>query len=250
MPFHSCSDYIAVGTITCALIHPGSLARHDSSIEDTRLGTIPVYKLRDNEADDNENAESPPSSHGFASLTIGAYPALRTRLLCKTHSASNCLRCTAFTILVEEFLPPTISDWPTDQLLRRVDSLTMGAILRFATVAYGAIHAAAWNSYFPTTLEKWLWHSSSIYVSFSKIVWVVINLVAKICPGIDAPWIRFLHRKIFWLTDGVIVFRCTVCGLAYIFSRAYLVVEAFNSLRELPKEAYETPSWIQVLPHL
>lgn len=250
MPFHSCPDDTAVGAITCIRIRPGSLIRHDSSIEDTGLGNRSVYEIRANEADDTEHADLLPLSHGSASLAIGAYPALKTRLLCKSHSAVNCLNCTAFEIPAEEHLATTISDWPTDQLLRRVDSLIMGAILWFATIAYGAIHTAAWNSYFPTTLEKWLWHSSSIYVAFSGIVWVVINLVAKLCPGIDALWIRFLHRKTFWLTDVVIVFLCTICGLAYIFSRAYLVVEAFNSLRELPRGAYETPSWIQVLPHL
>lgn len=150
---------------------------------------------------------------------------------------------------MEEFLVPTASDWPTNQLLRRVDSLVMGAVLWFATIAYGAIHTAAWNSYFPTTVEKWMWHSSSIYVAFSGMVWVAIHLVAKLFPSIDALWIRFLHRRTYWMTDCVIILLCTVCGLAYVFSRAFLVIEAFNSLRKLPKGAYDTPSWIQVLPH-
>ncbi|QDS70094.1 hypothetical protein FKW77_005027 [Venturia effusa] len=250
MPLNKSSNDTAAGALTCSLIHPAGLGRQEPSIEDTRPGSLSVYKLHVNEADGSELAESPSLSHDLASRAIAAHPALKTRLMCKTHSIVNCSGCTVLTIPAEEFLAPIISDWPTDQLLRRVDSLIMGAILWFATIAYGAIHTAAWNSYFPSTLEKWLWHASSIYVAFSGMVWVVINVAAKIFPGIDALWMRFLHRKTFWLTDVVIILLCTICGLAYIFSRAYLVVEAFVSLRELPKGAYETPSWTQVLPHL
>jgi hypothetical protein len=251
MPFHSCPDDAAVGVLDCVLTDPPSLRRRASSKDDTSSGNLPLYQLRATKADTGDmNAELPTPSHAFAALAIEAYPSLKARLLCKNHCISGCISCTIFTIPMEEFLSPTISDWPTDQLLQRHDTLIMGAVLWFSTIAYGAIHTAAWNSYFPTKLEEWLWHSSSIYVAFSGIVWVVIHLIARFCPGIDALWERFIARKTFWLSDVIIVFLCTVCGLAYIFSRAYLVVEAFNSLRKVPKEVYETPSWIQVLPHL
>jgi hypothetical protein len=151
---------------------------------------------------------------------------------------------------MEELLVPTTADYPNDELLRRVNSLVMGVILWGATIVYGAIHTAAWNAYFPTTIEKWMWHSSSVWVAFSGVVWVSINAVAKLIPQIDRLWMRFLRRKTHWLFDAVVLLLCVVCGVAYIFSRGFLVIEAFISLRRLPVAAYETPSWLQVLPHL
>lgn len=40
-----------------------------------------------------------------------------------------------------------------------------------------------------------------------------------------------------------------LCGGAFMAARAYLVVEAFASIRSLPKRAYETPDWTEVFPH-
>lgn len=37
-----------------------------------------------------------------------------------------------------------------------------------------------------------------------------------------------------------------LCGGAFMAARAYLVVEAFASIR---KRAYETPDWTEVFPH-
>lgn len=41
-----------------------------------------------------------------------------------------------------------------------------------------------------------------------------------------------------------------VCGLSLTLARLYVVVEAFLSIRQLPIEAYRTPQWTDVFPHL
>jgi hypothetical protein len=41
-----------------------------------------------------------------------------------------------------------------------------------------------------------------------------------------------------------------ISPVLYVFSRSFLVVEAFISLRRLPTSAYNTPSWTQYLAHL
>ena len=38
--------------------------------------------------------------------------------------------------------------------------------------------------------------------------------------------------------------------VAYLFSRAFLVVESFISVRSLPAGAYDTVSWIDNWPHI
>ena len=48
----------------------------------------------------------------------------------------------------------------------------------------------------------------------------------------------------------IIELVCGICGLLYVLSRAYLIVEAFISLRLLPTAAYMTPEWTLGLPHV
>ncbi|KAF1992597.1 hypothetical protein K402DRAFT_388242 [Aulographum hederae CBS 113979] len=153
---------------------------------------------------------------------------------------------------VDEFVVDSVSNWPNMELLRQRDreSLVMGAALWGASLVYGAIHCAAWNSFFPSKAEQWMWHTSSIWVAFSALVWIVINLLAIFFKPIDRLWIRFNKRKTYWAVDLVILTLCTLCGAAYIFSRTYLVIGAFVSIRLLPEAAYQSPAWLQVIPHL
>jgi hypothetical protein len=52
-----------------------------------------------------------------------------------------------------------------------------------------------------------------------------------------------------WLTFTVRII-CSICGLAYLFARAYLIVEAFVALRLLPVAAYVVPEWTLGVPHI
>jgi hypothetical protein len=45
-------------------------------------------------------------------------------------------------------------DWSNAGLLRRTQSLIMGMVLWGASMAYGAIHIAAWNYFFPSPIEE------------------------------------------------------------------------------------------------
>jgi len=75
-------------------------------------------------------------------------------------------------------------------------------------------------------------------------------MIAGLFPSFDAFWEGLLARhggRVTYITLG---FACTVCGLAYALARVYLVVEAVISLRSLPANAYDTPDWSQLIPHL
>lgn len=150
----------------------------------------------------------------------------------------------------EEFLCERAGNWPSDALLNEFRGLLMGMALWFATIAFGGVHAAAWNEYFPSKVESWLWRSSSIYIMASGLLWLCINFLGQVSKPFDAYWEEILaHHAGFW-SYTIIGSLCTVCGLAYGFARMFLVVEAVISLRSLPIMAYQTPEWSQLIPHL
>jgi len=151
---------------------------------------------------------------------------------------------------VSELVQPNALDLPNDGLLRRTQSLIMGMVLWGASMAYGAIHVAAWDYFFPSALEQLFWRMSSIWVTFCAAFWLVTNLLAHVFPLIDRVWVAYNHRKLGWLSTTVITLLCVLCGVSYLSSRAYIVVEAFVSIREVSKAVYDTPSWSQVFPHL
>lgn len=185
---------------------------------------------------------------GLAEQAIQLYPALHNHFLPSsgTDDPENTYRLPYITELVQ----PHALDWPNEGFLRRTQSLVMGMVLWGASMAYGAIHVAAWTYFFPTSLEQLFWRMSSIWVTFCAAFWLVTNLLAHVFPFIDRIWIAYNERRLDLLSTLVITSLCVLCGVSYIASRIYLVVEAFISIREVPQGVYETPTWSQVFPHL
>jgi hypothetical protein len=149
-----------------------------------------------------------------------------------------------------ELVQPHSLNWPNAGLLRRTESLIMGMTLWGASMAYGAIHVAAWHYFFPTYTEKLLWHLSSVWVTFCAAFWLVIHLLAYFFPIIDRIWIAYNERRLGLFWTCVITLLCILCGISFVGSRAFLVVEAFVSIRVVPTAVYEAPSWSQVFPHV
>ncbi|USP76876.1 hypothetical protein yc1106_04150 [Curvularia clavata] len=184
----------------------------------------------------------------LAEQAIQLYPALYNLLSpsCGTGELENSYKLPYITELVQYHAP----DWPNDGLLRRTQSLVMGMVLWGASMAYGAIHVAAWDYFFPTPLEQLFWRMSSVWVTFCAAFWLVTNLLAHVFPFIDTIWIAYNKRSLGLFSTLIITFLCVLCGVSYITSRIYIVVEAFISIREVPRGVYETPTWSQVFPHL
>lgn len=141
-------------------------------------------------------------------------------------------------------------NWPGDDLLRDVGGLVVGMILWLANFLYGGIHAAAWNEHFPSVAEKWLWRASACYIGFCGGLWVVLNFVVSSTPWLNDFWEKWMDGEKKWWHNVILGTLVFVCGLSLMIARAYIVIEAFLSIRELPVEAYETPTWAQVFPHL
>lgn len=152
--------------------------------------------------------------------------------------------------MTEELIDTSIGNWARENLLRNMSGFVMGMIVWSASVLYGGMHLAAWNSFFPTPVERLLWRLSALCIASSGILWIFINLSAQSSPAIKAYWKRVesLRADIYSLVG--LGSLATLCGLAYVFARLFLAVESLISLRLLPQGAFDTMQWSQVVPHL
>ena len=180
----------------------------------------------------------------LATTAIETYPAIMNHHIFHSHHEERCLHFKS-----EEFLVRRVRNWPSDDLLRDVGGLVVGMILWLACLAYGAIHLTAWNDHFPTVAEQWLWRSSSLYIGFCGGLWIVLNYLAQSFGPLNAFWEKWMDGGGRWWHNLLIGIPVVVCGVSLIFARAFIVIEAFISIRELPAAAYETPTWTQVFPH-
>lgn len=180
----------------------------------------------------------------LATTAIESYPAIREHHLFHSHHKGRCLHFKS-----EEFLVHRVRNWPSDDLLRDVGGLVVGMVLWLACLAYGAIHLAAWNDHFPTVVEQWLWRSSSLYIGFCGGLWIILNYLAQSFGPLNAFWEKWMDGGGKCWQNLLIGVPVLVCGISLVLARAFIVVEAFISIRELPAAAYDTPTWTQVFPH-
>ena len=187
----------------------------------------------------------------LASSAISRFPII---LECQPHFSHPPKDATpgspdCFHFLPDTLLALSIQNWPMSDLLRSIDGLIVGMILWLASFAYGALHAAAWNDYFPSAAEKWLWRGSAIYISFCGGLWIILNYVARNWPRLNAYWDRWADGQLGWWHYLLLGPLVVVCGSSFMLARVYIVVEAFASVRSLPVDAYQTPQWSQIFPH-
>ena len=180
----------------------------------------------------------------LAASAIDSYPAIKEHYLFYAHQQRQCLHFRS-----EEMLVSRVQNWPWDDLLRNVDGLVVGMILWLACLAYGTIHLTAWNVHFPTVVEQWLWRSSSLYIGFCGGLWIILNYLTQAYQPLNNFWDSWMDGGGKWWQNIMIGVPVIICGLSLVLARAFIVVEAFISIRELPAGAYETPTWTQVFPH-
>ncbi|CZT07733.1 uncharacterized protein RCO7_11224 [Rhynchosporium graminicola] len=186
----------------------------------------------------------------LAADAVRMYPTIRQRFAASHSPEAGKDGYSWLEPVIEELVTKSASNWPGEDLLRGTGGLIMGMVLWFASMAYGGLHIAAWNDYFPSTFEAWMWRSSSICITASAFVWLMINLLAHMSKSLDAYWDRVLALQANRTSYLILGSLCFVCGAAYVTARIFLVVEAFISIRQLPMAAYGTPDWTQLIPHL
>ncbi len=133
-------------------------------------------------------------------------------------------------------------------------------------VSYSAIYIAAWNFTFPSSFERHTWRvSSSVLVTLTITFYLLEIYMSGHRTGL---WRRLLlrtfptnpfhiarisameyQRKEVKFFSDQLVALLAVAGFLYIAARAYVVVEAFLSLRSLPAAAFKNVSWVNYFPH-
>lgn len=158
----------------------------------------------------------------------------------------------------------------------------------FLVCLTGALHAAAWNSSFPTTVEKWLWRGSSLAMcccclgvflianfteyeqdliasiwkfnledpKLRKAVGMVCDEVNIICKNYAEKYARDhpeakkgTRRGVYWL-HKIGIGTVFFFVIVYFFSVLYITLEAYLSLRTPVPGTFLTPAWTDYWPHL
>lgn len=143
----------------------------------------------------------------------------------------------------------------------------------FILLAYGACHAAAWNTHFPSPVECLLWRISSVVIAVipaycllllsskndGHILFTILSFcltqascvldkykesITISCVGISY-W-GSLSRLLFVIFIGPLL---ALIGLAVLAGRLYLFVESFLSLRSLPYGSFDSTPWEDYFPH-
>lgn len=122
-------------------------------------------------------------------------------------------------------------------------SATAGAV-------FGSIHCAAWQSNFPSDVERLLWLTASLTivgVCISVVVGIPIYGAIRRSRSRAFSARRMDEWKIWKASQRVME---TAPAIVYPLSRFSLLILAVMSLRKLPVSALETVAWTKVVPHL
>ena len=117
-------------------------------------------------------------------------------------------------------------------------------VVAFAGAAYGGLHLAAWNDYFPTAVERIMWISCSCATGLTGLVLALFFLATNQLPQLEAAESHVRNSRkfrIFWKWVLIPLFMT---------ARVFIVVEAFICLRRQPDAIYKTPEWSNYFPHL
>lgn len=134
-----------------------------------------------------------------------------------------------------------------DQIMTFIlNSPVLLVLLLVLPALYGGIHLSTGGLRFPSSLEQLLWKISSIDIIITMPAFLLLTIVGREISRRYTRYESIAHDSwsTFYKAPAHVMF------IAYVFSRAFLVVESFISLRALPIGTYWTPSWLQMIPHV
>ncbi|KAL9048986.1 MAG: hypothetical protein Q9206_005749 [Seirophora lacunosa] len=165
-------------------------------------------------------------------------------------------------------------------------SLPLMVICEHLVIAYSAIFVAGWNIAFPTAAERLLWRITTLYmlgfgffggwlfffidilfvrkqqrnpashsalrtIGQSVVGWLVPKpVLSQVNEGgpTEAGWEDVYFERCPKVPRPLLVLAATM-SVIYFWTRMFVLVEDFVSLRSLPPSAFTTVGWTRNLPH-
>ena len=153
---------------------------------------------------------------------------------------------------IKAIFNPVWSEYMSDY----IDSAVVGIVMFIACSAFlGSIHCIAWNFYFPTETERWIWRGCAIILIVWPPVWFLTLWLT--CFGKNESFNRKVGERWHWWRAHppkpgryfVIIF-CTTLFVTYILARMFLILEIFLALRAMPASTYAAINWSSFVPHV
>ncbi|KFY44185.1 hypothetical protein V495_03590 [Pseudogymnoascus sp. VKM F-4514 (FW-929)] len=117
---------------------------------------------------------------------------------------------------------------------------TLPLILVFGALLFGAPHLLAWNSTFPTPVERIIWRVASLNCSsLGLVLYLTDELFNSLRTHISRS-----RRKRLETTLNFVQLAVVAC---YVLARLFLIVETFRTILFLPPSAY-IATWTSSVP--
>ncbi|KAL7957330.1 hypothetical protein V8C34DRAFT_325431 [Trichoderma compactum] len=114
-------------------------------------------------------------------------------------------------------------------------------LIGFASAtSFGGVHLFAWNSDFPTDVERLLWRISALMTIVLPYIYIGTHIPHV---GATVADIRQQRKTLMNIFLGCI-------AICYIPCRLFLVTESFRALYFLPSEAFMATPAVMSIPHL
>ncbi|KAF2724005.1 hypothetical protein K431DRAFT_344149 [Polychaeton citri CBS 116435] len=126
------------------------------------------------------------------------------------------------------------------------DRLIAFALMALVSMPFGAIHLAAWDFHFPTSVDRWLWNSAALTSTF------ILPLLLAMSFTWDVKRLKAQSTQLTVYGKGKAVTGAVVTFLglcAYVVARLVILVEMVRCLFYLPPAAYKA-TWTATLPHV
>jgi hypothetical protein len=143
---------------------------------------------------------------------------------------------------VTSYLADECSDWGSDGSSKILPSWQTLVILCSLACIYGAVHLAAWQSHFPTVIERLLWRISGICIAGGLPLSLAFDYLENKISELDR---RRRYTQAYQTPEALKILGYVVAwgtiitiALAYFFARVFLVVESFIELRAVPIGVY------------
>ncbi|KAF4555531.1 Hypothetical protein D9617_2g054920 [Elsinoe fawcettii] len=171
--------------------------------------------------------------------------------------------------------------FPNDRFpdIRTAEKFTLFCI----TLAYACFHLIGWNFAFPTRTERYLWRISSVIVSATTfffwvfetvaarqrfgrwdkyLIWMRLKKTHESAPEVEGKGKDCTANESIQRQDAfeqeqrqakpILMWEIALIlpvVIVYAAARAYMIVEVFVGLREMPLDTYRTVEVAQLLPH-